>query len=125
MCIRDRRDIHQVAYLQKASDELPTWNEWETVELASHEVCLQDKIKYAANFKIVEVESNKWQANRITQLVNEDVLVINPPFKVMTETEIDASFDLPYTRLPHPKYKNRGPIPAYDMICLLYTSRCV
>lgn len=110
------RDIHQVAYLQKASDELPTWNEWETVELASHEVCLQDKIKYAANFKIVEVESNKWQANRITQLVNEDVLVINPPFKVMTETEIDASFDLPYTRLPHPKYKNRGPIPAYDMI---------
>ena len=109
-------DIHQVAYLQKASDELPKWNEWETVELASHEVCLQDKIKYAANFKIVEVESNKWQANRITQLVNEDVLVINPPFKVMTETEIDASFDLPYTRLPHPKYKNRGPIPAYDMI---------
>ncbi|AYQ35530.1 YgiQ family radical SAM protein [Runella sp. SP2] len=109
-------DIHQVAYLQKASDELPKWNEWETVELASHEVCLQDKIKYAANFKIVEVESNKWQANRITQLVGEDVLVINPPFKVMTETEIDASFDLPYTRLPHPKYKNRGPIPAYDMI---------
>lgn len=110
------RDIHQVAYLQKASDELPAWNEWETVELASHEVCLQDKIKYAANFKIVEVESNKWQANRITQAVGEDVLVINPPFKVMTETEIDASFDLPYTRLPHPKYKNRGPIPAYDMI---------
>jgi len=110
------RDIYQVAYLQKASDELPTWNEWETVELASHEVCLQDKIKYAANFKIVEVESNKWQANRITQLVGEDILVINPPFKVMTETEIDASFDLPYTRLPHPKYKNRGPIPAYDMI---------
>ena len=34
----------------------------------------------------------------------------------MTESEIDASFDLPYTRLPHPKYKKRGAIPAYEMI---------
>jgi len=42
--------------------------------------------------------------------------VINPPYKTMTEKEIDHSFDLPYTRLPHPKYKKRGAIPAYDMI---------
>ena len=64
----------------------------------------------------MEVESNKWQANRILQKVGKRTLVINPPFKTMEEAEMDKSFDLPYTRLPHPKYKNRGPIPAYEMI---------
>jgi uncharacterized radical SAM protein YgiQ len=109
-------DINQVAFLQKQSDPLPVVGDWETVELASHEVCLEDKIKYASNFKIVEVESNKWQANRITQGVGDEVLVINPPFKTMEEAEMDKSFDLPYTRLPHPKYRKRGPIPAFEMI---------
>ncbi|WP_394993128.1 YgiQ family radical SAM protein [Emticicia sp.] len=110
------KDINQIAYLHNSTEELPKYKNWNTVELASHEICLQDKIKYASNFKIVEVESNKWQANRIIQKVGEKTLVINPPFKIMNETEIDQSFDLPYTRLPHPKYKNRGAIPAYDMI---------
>lgn len=110
------RTLKQVAFLQDASQDLPKNKQWETVELASHEVCLQDKIKYAANFKTVEVESNKWQANRITQNVGDQVLVINPPYKTMEEKEIDESFDLPYTRMPHPKYKKRGAIPAYDMI---------
>ncbi|WP_337041344.1 YgiQ family radical SAM protein [Emticicia sp. 17c] len=110
------RNINQVAYLQDNSEALSADRNWNTVELASHEVCLKDKLKYAANFKIVEVESNKWQANRIIQQIGEKTLVINPPFKVMDEKEIDKSFDLPYTRLPHPKYKKRGPIPAYEMI---------
>ena len=114
--LSELKDINQVAFIQKQSEALPVVGNWETVELASHEVCLQDKIKYAANFKIVEVESNKWQANRITQAVGEELLVINPPFKTMEEAEMDKSFDLPYTRLPHPKYKKRGPIPAYEMI---------
>jgi uncharacterized radical SAM protein YgiQ len=110
------RNINQVAFLHDASTELRDYNNWNSVELASHEVCLEDKIRYAANFKIVEVESNKWQANRITQKVGDQILVINPPFKTMDETEIDKSFDLPYTRMPHPKYKKRGAIPAYEMI---------
>lgn len=110
------RNINQVAFMHNNETELRDYNNWNTVALASHEECLEDKIKYAANFKIVEVESNKWQANRITQKVGDQVLVINPPFKTMDEAEIDKSFDLPYTRLPHPKYKKRGPIPAYDMI---------
>ena len=113
--LRDLTHINQVAFLQSKADTLPT-TDWETVELASHEVCLEDKIKYASNFKIVEVESNKWQANRITQAVGDDILVINPPFKTMEEVEMDKSFDLPYTRLPHPKYRKRGPIPAFEMI---------
>jgi len=108
--------IKQVAFLQDKEQPLPKNKHWKTVELASHEVCLEDKIKYAANFKIVEVESNKWKANRITQDVGDKRLVINPPYKTMNEKEIDGSFDLPYTREPHPKYKKRGAIPAYDMI---------
>lgn len=110
------KTINQVAFLNPKSEELPRNKNWETVELASHETCLVDKVQYASNFKIVEVESNKWEANRITQDVGEHTLVINPPFKTMTEKEIDQSFDLPYTRLPHPKYKKRGAIPAFDMI---------
>ncbi len=110
------KTIKQVAFLQDKSEPLPKNKNWETVELASHEECLKDKLKYAANFKIVEVESNKWEANRIIQHVGDQTLVINPPYKTMMEKEIDQSFDLPYTRLPHPKYKKRGAIPAYDMI---------
>ena len=34
----------------------------------------------------------------------------------MTTEEVDASFDLPYTRMPHPRYRKRGHIPAYEMI---------
>jgi len=110
------KTIKQVAFLQDQSIPLPKVKNWETVSLASHEDCLTDKKKFAANFKIVEVESNKWQANRITQHVEEYTLIINPPYKTMSEKEIDTSFDLPYTREPHPKYKKRGNIPAYDMI---------
>ena len=110
------KTLNQTAFVLPEGEELPKNKNWETVELASHESCLQDKLKYAANFKIVEVESNKWQANRITQRVGEKTLVINPPYKTMTEKEMDQSFDLPYTRMPHPKYKKRGAIPAFDMI---------
>lgn len=108
--------VNQVAFLQSRTEDLPKNKNWNTVELASHETCLKDKLAYAANFKIVEVESNKWKANRIVQRVGDRMLVINPPYKTMTEQEMDRSFDLPYTRLPHPKYKKRGAIPAYDMI---------
>lgn len=110
------KDLKQIAYMEDSSGEIPEYNGWNTVELASHEVCLKDKIRYAANFKIVEVESNKWQANRIVQKVGKRSLVINPPYKTMDEEEMDRSFDLPYTRLPHPKYAKRGPIPSYEMI---------
>lgn len=110
------RTLKQVAFLQDRNEELPKNKNWQDVELASHEECLKDKLKYAANFKIVEVESNKWQANRIKQDVGNQTLVINPPYKTMNEKEIDRSFDMAYTRQPHPKYKNRGAIPAFEMI---------
>lgn len=107
-------DIPQTAFLAQAEAEssLPAA---ETLTLYSHEECLKDKKKQAANFRHIEEESNKYAANRITQRVGKQLVVVNAPYPPMNETELDHSFDLPYTRLPHPKYKNKR-IPAYDMI---------
>lgn len=110
------KTIRQTAILIPKDEELPKGVHWKTKELASHENCLKDKLAYAANFKFVEQESNKQDADRLSQIIGDKKLVINPPFKTMKEKEIDASFDLPYTRLPHPKYKDRGPISAFEMI---------
>jgi len=108
--------IPQTAIMQPFDESLPKNKNWEDISLNAHEVCLEDKIAYAKNFKIVEVESNKLIARRIWQKSGDQKLIINPPYKTMTENEIDQSFDLPYTRLPHPKYNKRGDIPAYEMI---------
>ncbi len=110
------KNINQTAYLQPAEAKLLKNKNWEDVKLAGHEKCLRDKRSFAANFKIIEQESNKVQARRILQSYQDELLVINPPYPPMLEDEIDASFDLPYTRLPHPKYKKRGSLPAYEMI---------
>ncbi len=110
------RTIRQTAFLLGPEESLPKNKNWEDVEINSHEDCLKDKKTFAANFKVIEQESNKINGRRILQKVQDRTLVINPVFPTMTEKEIDASYDLPYTRLPHPKYEKRGPIPAYEMI---------
>lgn len=83
--------------------------------LAPHNACVKSKEKQAANFMAIEKESNRVNAKRLLQETAEGVVVINPPFPTMTTEQLDHSFDLPYTRLPHPKYKGKR-IPAYDMI---------
>ncbi|WNH14297.1 YgiQ family radical SAM protein [Thalassobellus suaedae] len=108
--------IKQTAVLLDSDTKIPKNSNWEDVEIVSHEICLKDKKAYASNFKTIEQESNKLAARRIFQKVGDKTLMINPPYPTMTEDEIDASFELPYTRLPHPKYNKRGPIPAYEMI---------
>ena len=110
------RTIQQTAFLLEPEEVLPKNKNWEDVEINSHEVCLKDKKSFAENFKVIEQESNKIRGRRILQQVQGKTLVINPVFPTMTEKEIDASYDLPFTRLPHPKYEKRGPIPAYEMI---------
>jgi uncharacterized radical SAM protein YgiQ len=110
------KTIPQTAFLMDKKDELPKNKNWESYELASHEDCLKDKKTYAKNFMYVEVESNKQLGRRLVQTTGPQKIIINPPYPTMTEKEIDESFDLNYTRLPHPKYKDRGPIAAYEMI---------
>ncbi len=105
-------DIPQTAYLQTSDSIVPTNTD---IRLYSHEECLKDKRKQAANFRHIEEESNKMEAARILQDTGRQTVVVNPPYPPMTTAELDHSFDLPYTRLPHPKYKGKR-IPAYDMI---------
>lgn len=103
-------NIPQMVYLEK--EVVPQEGD---ITLFSHEECLKDKKKEAANFRHIEEESNKYAASRILQKVGTQTVVVNPPYPPLTEAELDRSFDLPYTRLPHPKYKGKR-IPAYDMI---------
>jgi len=110
------KTIKQTAFLSEQGNYIPEDKLWEDVEISSHDACLRDKKVFAANFKTIEQESNKIYGRRILQKVKGRTLVINPVFSTMTENEIDASYDLPFTRLPHPKYNKRGPIPAYEMI---------
>ncbi len=112
----DITHIPQTAYQIGRHDAVPNKELWETITLSSHERCMRNKKAFAANFKHVEQESNKIQAKRILQAVGDHNLIVNPPYPPMSEKEIDSSFDLPYTRLPHPKYRKRGTIPAYEMI---------
>ena len=83
--------------------------------LHSHEDCLKNKKLHAENFKNIEIESNKWEGRTLWQKVGNKVIKVNGTNPPMTEHEIDASFDLPYTRLPHPRYNGKR-IPAYEMI---------
>ncbi len=103
-------DIPQTVYL---TDKIAP--ESDDIVLYSHEECLRDKRKQAANFRHIEEEANKMHAQRLLQQVGRRTVVVNPPYPPMTTEELDASFDLPYTRVPHLKYKDKR-IPAYEMI---------
>lgn len=105
-------DLPQTVYLVQKDQFQPKEDD---LRLFSHEECLEDKKKEARNFRHIEEESNKYEASRIYQEAGNHVVVVNPPYPPMTQGELDMSFDLPYTRLPHPKYKGKR-IPAYDMI---------
>lgn len=86
------------------------------IELHSFEECQKSKRCEAENYQVIERESNKIECATLVQKHGDRYVVVNPPEPPMTTDEVDASFDLPYLRLPHPKYKKRGPIPAFEMI---------
>jgi len=105
--------LPQVAYTMGSDGEVKGTN---VIELHSFEECQMSKRAEAENYQIIERESNKIECATLVQRHGDRLVVVNPPEPPMTTEEIDASFDLPYMRLPHPKYKKRGPIPAFEMI---------
>ncbi len=117
-------DIPQIVYLSKEQD-IPGGITSQDIVLHSHEECLKDKRLQAENFRHIEEQSNMMHAQRLIQpltplnsqlsTLNSQLVIVNPPYPPMTTEELDASFDLPYTRQPHPKYKGKR-IPAYEMI---------
>ena len=112
--ITDIRELPQTVYLARKEDILGGITEKDIV-MHSHEECLRNKRAQAENFRHVEEQSNMMHAQRLIQGVGNKYVVVNPPYPPMTTEELDASFDLPYTRLPHPKYKGKR-IPAFEMI---------
>lgn len=108
-------NIPQTSFLVDKDEAYPTKKQWQSQELHSHEDCLSDKKKFAGNFRYIEMESNAMMAKKLTQDYKDQVIVVNPPYPVMNEKEMDEIYDLPYTRLPHPRYKNKK-IPSFDMI---------
>ena len=136
--ISDITDLPQTVFLASA-DQIPGGIRPDDILLHSHDECLSDKRAQAENFRHIEEQSNMIHARRLLQQAPPSApkgattpdshaieapsgavggaryVVVNPPYPPMTTEELDASFDLPYTRLPHPKYKDKR-IPAYEMI---------
>lgn len=115
-----RQLIHKYPLRQTVTlwpkDEIPGGVRESDITLYSHADCLRNKEHHAANFKHIEEQSNVMHPQRLLQEAHDGVFaVVEPPYPVMTQEQVDASFDLPYTRLPHPKYNGKR-IPAYEMI---------
>ena len=108
-------NIPQTSVIRRKNEKYATNKKWQTITLASHEECLSDKRKYAINFRYIEEESNSIHAAKLVQPIGDELIIVNPPYPPMTTAEIDAIYDLPFTRLPHPKYRGKE-IPAYNMI---------
>lgn len=102
--------LRQVAYLC----DTPVITDAD-IRLHSYEEALRNPLLHAENFRQIEEESNRWEAQRLLQRTGRQWVVVEPPYPPLTQTETDRSFDLPYTRLPHPKYKGKR-IPAFEMI---------
>jgi len=121
--IEDCHDMCQVGYLVEMQNAKCTIHNYlaehgisdSIVELASHEECAKNKKTSAATFKTIEEESNKLNQTVLVQSVGNRYVVVNPPYSPMTTEELDAVYELPFTRQPHPKYKGKT-IPAFDMI---------
>lgn len=106
-------NINQIAYMD---DDYTYLEEDSYIMLNSFEKVKSNKKLYADNFKVIETESNKYETKVLIEPVEDKFLIVNKNNYPMTTEELDAVYDLPYTRLPHPKYAKKGEIPAYKMI---------
>ena len=108
-------NIPQTVIIRKQGEKIAANKKWQTIQLHSHESCLSDKKKHAQNFRHIEEESNTIEAARLIQQIHNNQIIVNPPYPPLTTAELDDIYALPFTRLPHPRYKGKD-IPAYNMI---------
>ncbi|MDE5962512.1 MAG: DUF3362 domain-containing protein, partial [Alistipes sp.] len=88
-----------------------------TIRLHSFERCQTDKRAFGENFMQIETQSNLMQPEAtLVEAVGDRFVVVTPPHATLTTEELDRSFDLPYERAPHPRYRGKGAIPAWEMI---------
>ena len=115
--LEELQEIPQTAFLLQKDQTLSSTASWSEFELFGYEACQTEKINYARNFKVIEEESNRMEPEtRLIQTHGNLKVVINPAWPPLTTEETDHYSDLPYTRLPHPRYNGKGAIPAYEMI---------
>ncbi len=108
-------DLRQTVVLLPV-EAMPAESDSRNIVLHSFEDCLRTPKHQSENFRHVEEQSNCLDGGAtLWQRCGKKAVKVNPMHPAMTQGEIDASFDLPYTRLPHPRYKGKH-IPAYDMI---------
>jgi len=108
--VRGLRGQRGVAYLLGKSESPPD----DAVELPSFKEVGEEKIAFAEATRLLHHETNPLNARRLIQRHGDRVVVVNPPPLPLTQQEMDAAYDLPYLRRPHPRYAEK--IPAHDMI---------
>ena len=107
--------IPQPAYLAPKG-RVPKNRDMQDLVLPSYEECLKNKRTQFDAYRKTEIETNRIHARRILQDTGEQTIVINPPYPPLEYGELDESYEYPYMRAPHPRYKKRGPVPAFEMI---------
>ncbi len=110
------RRVPQIAYPLPIGEPPEEWPQRETKTLFPYREVSADKTKYALNFRIIEEESNVKKTARLLQPHAHCQVVVNPPFETPSMSEMDTWHNLPYTRLPHPRYWTKPLIPAFEMI---------
>ena len=112
-------NIQDLTYINQTVVKLPIdftpKNDENNIVLHDFIDCKKNKRCQSENFKHIEQQSNRYSGATLWQVHDSYVIKVNPMNPPMTTEEIDESFDLPYTRLPHPRYKGKV-IPAYEMI---------
>jgi len=112
--LHDLRRLRGVAYALGASERLSDYVPEDYVLLPSYEQVKQDKYAFAEATRLIHIHTNPYNAKTLVQYHDRQPVVVNPPSLPLTQQEMDAIYDLPYTRRPHPSYTE--PIPAYEMI---------
>ena len=108
--LNDIRKIPQLAFRMDGKSKLK-----DAVILNSYERCCKDKVAFAENFHVIETYANMLQPPVLIEPVGNGYVQINPTWPPATQEEMDSFWDLPFTKLPHPRYKGKH-IPAYEMI---------
>ena len=110
------RRIRQVAFLADES-YVARLDPAATIRLHSYEECVRDKRAFGENFTVIETQSNLMEPEAtLVEPTGDRYVVVTPPNATLTTEELDHSFDLPYERAPHPRYRGKGDIPAWEMI---------
>lgn len=111
---RSLHDMHRIPQIAFRMTGSPKPREGVTM-LHSFEKCKRDKRAFAENFHVIETAANMMHPDVLVEACGDGYVQVNPPYPPATREEMDSFWDLPFTKLPHPRYKGRR-IPAYDMI---------